>query len=130
MVGNYIVSFIGFLPANDPEVVVYVAIDNPKGVTQYGGTVAAPVAKNILKETISILNIPESEEVLPKSYTWLDIKYNKLPNVVGTTLEEGLKLLKEYTVEKSGIGNNIIYQSPNPNTYVEEKSVVKIMLGE
>ena len=30
MVGNYIVSFIGFLPADDPEVVVYIAIDNAK----------------------------------------------------------------------------------------------------
>lgn len=39
MVGNYITSFIGFLPANDPKVVVYVAIDNPKGITAYGGTV-------------------------------------------------------------------------------------------
>ena len=34
MQGNYIVSFIGFLPANDPKIVVYLAIDNPKGVTQ------------------------------------------------------------------------------------------------
>lgn len=33
MQGNYIVSFIGFLPANDPKIVVYLAIDNPKGVT-------------------------------------------------------------------------------------------------
>ena len=48
MVGNYIVSFIGFTPADNPEVVVYVAIDHPKGVSQYGGTVAAPVAKSIL----------------------------------------------------------------------------------
>ena len=39
--GNYIVSFIGFLPADKPEAVVYVAIDNPKGVTQFGGTVVA-----------------------------------------------------------------------------------------
>ena len=31
MHGNYIVSFIGFMPANDPKVVVYLAIDNPKG---------------------------------------------------------------------------------------------------
>lgn len=44
MVGNYILSFIGFLPADDPEIVLYVAIDNPKGVTQYGGVVAAPIA--------------------------------------------------------------------------------------
>ena len=37
---NYIVSFIGFAPADDPEIVVYVAVDNPKGVTQFGGVVA------------------------------------------------------------------------------------------
>ena len=47
MVGNYILSFIGFLPADDPEIVLYVAVDNPKGVTQYGGVVAAPIAKAI-----------------------------------------------------------------------------------
>ena len=41
LVGNYITSFIGFLPADDPKVIVYVAIDNAKGVTQYGGTVHA-----------------------------------------------------------------------------------------
>ena len=41
MIGNYILSFVGFLPADDPQVVVYVAIDNPKGVSQYGGTVQA-----------------------------------------------------------------------------------------
>ena len=53
MTGNYIVYFIGFLPADNPKVVVYVAIDNPKGVTQYGGTIAAPIAKNILTDAIS-----------------------------------------------------------------------------
>ena len=46
MVGNYILSFIGFLPANKPEYIVYVAIDNPKGVTQYGGTVHALLSEN------------------------------------------------------------------------------------
>lgn len=46
MTGNYIVSFIGFLPANDPKIVVYLAIDNPKGITQYGGTVHALLSEN------------------------------------------------------------------------------------
>lgn len=45
MVGNYILSFIGIFPADKPDYVVYVAVNNPKGVTQYGGTVAAPIAK-------------------------------------------------------------------------------------
>src|SRR5690625_7898858 len=40
---NYIVSFIGFAPANDPEIVVYIAIDNPKETVQFGGVVAAQI---------------------------------------------------------------------------------------
>ena len=44
--GNYITSFIGFLPADDPKVVVYIAVDNAKGVTQYGGTVLALLSEN------------------------------------------------------------------------------------
>lgn len=46
MAGNYIVSFVGFLPADKPEYVVYVAIDNPKGITQYGGTVVVLTSEN------------------------------------------------------------------------------------
>ena len=46
MSGNYIVSFIGFLPADKPEYLVYVAIDNPKGITQYGGTVVVLISEN------------------------------------------------------------------------------------
>lgn len=35
------------MPSNDPEIIVYVAVENAKGVVQYGGTVAAPIARNI-----------------------------------------------------------------------------------
>ena len=57
MVGNYILSFIGFLPTDDPKVIVYVAINNPKKVVQYGGVVSAPVAKSILTDSIEALGI-------------------------------------------------------------------------
>ena len=60
MVGNYIVSFIGFMPANDPKYVVYVAVDNPKGITQYGQTVSASIAKNILLSIIDNFNLPKT----------------------------------------------------------------------
>ncbi len=53
--------FIGFMPANDPEVVVYVAVDNPKGVVQYGGTVAAPIAKRVLEASANALNIKKQK---------------------------------------------------------------------
>ena len=38
--------FEGFLPADNPQIIVYVAIDNPKGITQYGGTVHALLSEN------------------------------------------------------------------------------------
>lgn len=128
MSGNYIVSFIGFMPADDPDIVLYVAIDHPKGVVQYGGTVAAPVAKSILESYISIKNIEPSKDVMPKVYNWMDVKYSVLPDVVNKSLDEAKKILKGYRLEYSGNGNKILYQSPEAGLYVEDNSTVKLML--
>lgn len=127
--GNYILSFMGFMPADDPEIVVYVAIDNPKGVTQYGGVVSAPIAKSILSTAINILDIKPSKEGMPREYTWLDKKYVVMPNVVGMSKEEAKKALKGFKIEYSGVGENVIYQSPESEYYVEEGSTIKLLLG-
>lgn len=128
MVGNYIVSFIGFMPADNPEIVVYVAIDNPKGITQYGGTVSAPVAKTILKEAAGILDIKPTKDGMPREYTWLDIKYNVVPDVEGSSLEEAKKTLKGYKIETSGNGNKVLYQEPRGGTYAADASTIRLML--
>ena len=130
MVGNYILSFIGFLPADDPEIVLYVAVDNPKGVTQYGGVVAAPIAKAIFSSYIEMNNVPKSKDTIPKTYNWLDTKYSILPNVIGKTITEANNILKDYKIEYSGEGNKVIYQSPEPEYYVSDGSTVKLMLGD
>ena len=127
--GNYILSFMGFLPADDPEIVIYVAIDNPKGVTQYGGVVSAPIARNVMLSAIDIMGIEPSKEGMAKEYTWLDKKYSILPNVVGMSKEEAAKTLKNYKIEYSGSGNTVIYQSPNEGLYVAEGESVKLLLG-
>ena len=56
------------MPADDPGIVVYVAIDNPKGVTQYGGVVSAPIAKNVLKTAIDLYDFPSSKEGMTREY--------------------------------------------------------------
>ena len=129
MSGNYIVSFIGFLPADNPQVVVYVAIDNPKGITQYGGTVAAPIAKNILTDAISALNIEKSKEGLDKIYQWYDVKYYKVENVEGLTVKEATKLLKNFQVEYTGIGDKVLAQSPAAGTSLPQNSTIRLLLG-
>lgn len=130
MVGNYIVSFIGFLPADDPQVIVYIAVDNAKGVTQYGGTIAAPIAKNILKDAISALNIQKREGASEKKYNYLDRKYATIENVVGMTPSEAIKALKPFKVEFSGTGSTISYQSPSAGERIYEGETVRLLLSD
>lgn len=59
--GQYITSFIGFAPVDQPRVVVYVAVDEPK--EGRGGTVAAPAARDIMKHALQELGVePDGEE--------------------------------------------------------------------
>ena len=127
--GNYILSFVGFLPADNPQAVVYVAIDNPKGVTQYGGTVSAPIAKNIMIDIIDELKLEPSEYTLEKTYNWYDTKYATIPNVLGENIDDAKKELKKFTVNYSGNGNIIKAISPTPGTYLPENATVKVLLG-
>ena len=128
MHGNYIVSFIGFMPANDPKVVVYLAIDNPKGVTQYGGTVSAPIVKNILEDAISALNIKKQEGGTDKKYQWYDQKYYTVEDVVGLTKKEAASKLKSFTIEYSGSGDKVINQSPEAGSRIPEYSSIRLYL--
>lgn len=129
MQGNYIVSFIGFLPANDPKIVVYLAIDNPKEVTQYGGTVSAPIVKNIMEDAITSLNIEKQDGGTEKRYQWYDKKYYTVPNVVGKSKKEATSMLKSFSVEYSGSGDVVVNQSPDSDSRIAEGEKVRLYLG-
>lgn len=129
MVGNYITSFIGFLPAHNPQVVIYVAIDNPKGITAYGGTVAAPIFRNIALDAITALNIEPSSDGLSKEYRYFDTKYITVPDVIGMSKKEAREKLKNFTIEYSGNGENIISMSPSAGSSVVINSTIRLMLG-
>ena len=57
--GKYVMSFVGFFPANDPQYIALVIVDEPIG-GQYGSTVAAPICKNIFDEIIKAKNIKQA----------------------------------------------------------------------
>ncbi len=60
--GKYISSFIGFVPAENPEIVIIVVIDEPQG-KYYGGSVAAPAFRKIAQESLTYMNIsPRTSE--------------------------------------------------------------------
>ena len=126
---KYILSFIGFMPADDPEIVVYVAVQNAKGVVQYGGTVAAPIARNIFLSAIDILDIKSDSEGIPKEYTWLDQKYIVVPDVVGMNIDDAKRALKGFNIEYSGEGKTVIYESPKGGMYAKENGTIVLMLN-
>lgn len=66
---KYISSFLGFAPADDPQVIALITIDEPQGV-YYGGTIAAPVIADIFGNILPYLGI---EETVEESAVWFDI---------------------------------------------------------
>ena len=61
---GYVASFVGFAPADNPQLVVLVAIDNPKGDV-YGGTVAAPVFSKIMSFALTKMRVPPTGTKAP-----------------------------------------------------------------
>ncbi|MBQ3142470.1 MAG: stage V sporulation protein D [Bacilli bacterium] len=129
MVGNYVLSFIGFMPADDPEVVIYIAVDGAHNTVQYGGTVSAPIANNVLKTAIEIFDLKSSEEGIPREYLYYEQKYVTVPDVIGMTKKEAIKTLYGFNVEYSGSGETVIEQNPKGNSKAKENSTVKILLN-
>lgn len=129
MQGNYVLSFIGFMPSDKPEYVIYIALDNPKGVTQYGGVASAPIAKNVLKDIISIYDLKEDKNGIPKVYRWDDVIYETIPSIIGKTKKEASSLLRNFKVEFVGSGETVIDSSPNENERVKQGSTIKVLLN-
>ena len=56
-------SVIGFLPADNPKILIYVVVDSPKGEAIWGSTVAAPIFREIALQTARIMNIPPDKNI-------------------------------------------------------------------
>lgn len=128
MVGNYIMSFMSIVPSNDPEVVFYLAIDNPKNTALLSSYTTTPIARRILLDIIDALDIKPQEEGMEKDLEWTDKIMYQVPNVVGKSVKDAKKLLSNFTIEYSGTGETVISQSPAANTKLEDRGTVRLLL--
>ena len=83
--GKLIASFIGFAPADDPEYVCLILVDEPKVGTIFGSTVAAPYVKQVMEETLRHYGYLPTENADTVS----------VPDLTGMTILEAKALLKE-----------------------------------
>ncbi|MGG3955967.1 stage V sporulation protein D [Bhargavaea massiliensis] len=126
---NHIVSFIGFAPADDPQIVVYVAVDNPKGTVQFGGVVAAPIVGNIMEDSLRALDVKPRKQQIEKETTWLDTRYVEVPNLIGLTKKDLQQQLFNLKLDGSGEGDMVIEQAPKPGVKVKEGATIRVYFG-
>lgn len=79
MTGKHIASFVGFAPADDPQIVVLIIVDEPSVAVDFGSVVAAPYVKKVLQESLQYMGIksdygtsPQPEEVVVPDVSGLD----------------------------------------------------------
>lgn len=131
-------SFIGVGPYNDPEVCIYVVIDEPEG-KQYGGKIAAPVFKKIGERVLPQMGI-KGKGIAPGSLKQkkdhiIKIKGNKMPDFRGMRLSPTLRSLSMMQ-EKIGVeyrfkGSGIVYaQSPKPGLKLQRGNKIVLYLRE
>lgn len=119
---TYISSFIGFAPAENPQVLALVLIDEPEGI-YYGGTIAAPVISEVFDSILPYLGI---EPVYSEDEMKLDnVGTFPVPNLIGMAKKEAEKLLKSYEFDDiyyTGEGETVTEQFPTAGEEVNKKS--------
>ncbi|WP_062231622.1 stage V sporulation protein D [Fictibacillus sp. FJAT-27399] len=127
---NHIVSFIGMAPADDPQIVVYVAVDNPKDTIQFGGVVAAPMVGKIVDDSLRAMGVEKRKNQIEKKKTWQDQELIKVPNLVGKSTKEIKGLLYDLKIQSSGRGQYVVKQAPEPGVKLKPGSVIRLFLGD
>lgn len=86
--GQYVVSFMGYAPADDPQIAIYVVVDRPNVASQADAKYATGIVRNVLTETLPYLNIFMTEELSEKEQKELADKQLAVTTMYATQIEE------------------------------------------
>ncbi len=128
--GEYIVSFIGFAPIDDPEIVVYIAIDNPKHSLQFGGVIAAPIVGQIIEDSAPYIGFEKRTIQIDKEYRWGDRLEARVPELVGEKKEVVMDLNEPFRIEWHGTGSIIESQLPEAGSKLSIDGTIHLYLRD
>ena len=119
-VGQVVASFVGVAPTNDPRITVLIVVDEPEGATG-GGAVAAPVAGEVIENTLTYLNVERQYNDSEKAL--LDVQ---VPSVTGDSVSKAKSSLEEdkFSVQIVGEGDKVISQMPASGQYIPQGGVI------
>ncbi len=122
--GAYIASFAGFAPADNPEISILIAIDEPTG-DHGGSTVAAPITGMLLEKILTYLNVePQYEDDELSSIS------SVAPSLVGKTVGDAKVAASKFTVKVVGSGTKVISQTPAAGQQMRSGGVIVVYTEE
>ena len=126
MQGKVVSSFIGFAPADDPEIVVLFMVDEPQVSVDFGSVVAAPYVKMIMEDTLKYLGVEPVFDDATKAETRLVT----VPDVIGKSLNEAVSELgrSELLYMAEHTGTVVRDQMPKPGAQVLVNSTVLLYM--
>ncbi|MBQ3463239.1 MAG: PASTA domain-containing protein [Clostridia bacterium] len=122
-----IASFVGFAPANDPELVCLVMLDEPQVDNKYGGTIAAPLVGEIIEDSMNYLGIEKQYSSMEKPDEKIEI-----PDVRQLEEDEAREVLSNAGLNVNAVGDGtiIVDQLPKPGIMISKGSTVVIYSEE
>lgn len=105
---NYVVSFMGYAPTDNPQIAIYVVVDRPNAVFQDDAKYATRIVRNILTEVLPYMNIYMTEELSDKEREELDSLESTITSAntdedeAEETNEDGLKVNEDGTIDAQG----------------------------
>lgn len=105
--GLYFSSFVGFVPAKKPELVIFVGIDEPQG-RYYGGQVAAPVFREIAQEILPLLSIFPETRNDPSLPPMVEIPTQEPTTLINLSLSKAMEILKKDGIIPSVSGSGLV----------------------
>jgi cell division protein FtsI (penicillin-binding protein 3) len=133
---DFVASLIGIFPTDDPRLIVYVVIQNPRGESYYGSTIAAPVFHDVAVGLSDYLGIAREGSTIVTHPGELEIKLPRkidistvMPDLIGTPKRLLLPLLlrTDLAVRIEGSGS-VVRQQPAPGTKLEKGQTILLEL--
>lgn len=126
---NYVSSFVGFVPADDPRFAIYVCLDDPRGL-YWGGYTAGPVFKEVAKRVLAYALVPPKEGFLEAADP-----VHTVPSFVGLTREQSKRVAERagLRLKFNGRGGRVTAQSDKFGTRLDSREKnrnIRLMLGE
>lgn len=120
--GKYISSFIGTYPADDPQYLVFIMVDEPSAGAYYGSIVAAPYGKIVFSNLFDYLGEKKQDESVT-------INYVEMPSLVGDSLADAVGKLKALNLcyELDGEGEFVLAQLPPAGSMLAEGTYVVLI---